>query len=524
MILFDMKIYMVGYRIKFGDNKMKKKLKKIKRKVSNLYKKVKIKLKLKKEEFDIKIGNYRKAEFSVADLILKNTKSEELLRCDIVVRYLAIEQFYGKNDFGFAMYCKMQNKRVKEGYGDKSLEKFKLLIESYDIYGYDKKSYILLDKNLNLIDGSHRMALALYHNMKNITGYIIKSNHPVEYSVDWFISNGFSTKEVNIIVEKSREIIEKSRAPFSCVIWSPAISRCDEILEDLSYYGKIVRKEHYNYSDGEYRNIVKAIYAIDDIDKWKIEKKLEHMQNYASELMMVDIIFSEPEFRIKAATNLMISKRGERAKKAIRSKYSQLIDNYFFDIVMHIGDNLYQSEYMRCVFEPQIDCKEIISILDKYEYVLTKMDAPHVPHVFPERIPIGKDIDIICRQKDIEEIKKQVERICQKYNKYEVIVKESKYGFLIRILCNNKLIFQIDLAYMIEDFDEDFINVSLNKRVKKGTYYEFSPKYEYIYRLYSYKKNKKKVHHKEYLIEHKEYYDEQLARQYIGCTLERVLY
>ena len=53
------------------------------------------------------------------DLLLRQLNYEELLRCDLIVRLLAIENYYGKKDFGSELYRKMQAVRMGQGYSQK---------------------------------------------------------------------------------------------------------------------------------------------------------------------------------------------------------------------------------------------------------------------------------------------------------------------------------------------------------------------------------------------------------------------
>ena len=55
-------------------------------------------------------------------------------------------------------------------------------------------------------------------------------------------------------------------------------------------------------------------------------------------IRIIDIIIKNPEFRKKGNQNL-ISVKVEELKRIIRKKYSNNIDNYFHDIIIHIGDN-----------------------------------------------------------------------------------------------------------------------------------------------------------------------------------------
>lgn len=88
----------------------------------------------------------------------------ELTRFDIAVCFLAVECCLGKNDFGLAIYQKMQECRLGDGCGEKAAAQFCALVDSYERNGYDSESLICLDKNLALVDGLPHCAGTLLWN------------------------------------------------------------------------------------------------------------------------------------------------------------------------------------------------------------------------------------------------------------------------------------------------------------------------------------------------------------------------
>lgn len=304
----------------------------------------------KRNSYLIKKKRGKKIKISISDLLYCNSKNGRLLRLDIIVRYLAAKSYFEGTDDGWELYRRMQDARMGKGFSVGAEERFRKLLHSYEENGYDDSSCILLDSNLGLIDGSHRIALALYHGYSTISALVMDFCHPVAYSFDWFIGNGFTIAEVKHIIATGQELLRSVQKPLSCVIWSPAVPFVEEIIQDLGMFGEVTGTKKFEYRSEEYKNIVRAIYAIDDIEKWKIEKKLEYMAEYAPELWSVDLLLTDPQFRRKEKTGKPLSVVGEQIKKAIRNKYQGRIDNYFFDIILHIGDNMYQSEYMRTIF------------------------------------------------------------------------------------------------------------------------------------------------------------------------------
>ena len=475
------------------------------------------------ERLKIKMHWYRTLEISVDDMLLKQKRSGEFTRCDIIVRLLAVENYYGKNSTGFELYKKMQDARVGAGYGEESLKTFIRLIESYDKEGYKKSSGIISDRDFNLIDGSHRMALALYHDISNVTAHIVNSRHDVEYSIDWFFMNGFTTDETDTIAAKCKEVLERINNKFACVIWSPAGEYTDEIIEDLGIYGNVGEVRRYQLTPGEYENTVRAVYAIDDIEKWKIDRKLQHMSNYSPTLSYVDISFDDPDYRIKKKTGLLLSRRAERVKKALRAKYKDRIRDYYFDIILHIGDNVYQSNYMNRIFHQDLDFKEIVTVLNNYRYAFVKVDVPYMPQDFPDTVSVGKDADILCDENDIDAVLDGIRESLGKYTYYNILYIKEQYRLRIRIQQGNTLYYLIDIEYGDKD-KNDFVEDALENRVYSDRgFYVLSPEFEYIVRAGEYYRNRKKDYHRQYLLEHSDDYDEGLFGRYCSFALKDVI-
>ncbi|MEQ2427237.1 hypothetical protein [Enterocloster hominis (ex Hitch et al. 2024)] len=227
-------------------------------------------------------------------------------------------------------------------YGKKAVEWFSVLIESYEVNGYDSESSIVVGKNLNLIDGSHRMALAMYHGLERINDLVIDGERQADYSFDWFLQVGFSNDEVDLIMHTAEELKERMSKNFSCVIWAPTVSQKEDIIRGIGYFGTVVSSKEYQYDSGAYDDMVRAIYVIDDIESWKIEKKLEYMRGRGNRIVAVELKLDDSLFRIKKVSNQPLSTVGERAKRSLRERYKVDIENYYFDIILHIADNYAQ--------------------------------------------------------------------------------------------------------------------------------------------------------------------------------------
>lgn len=183
--------------------------------------------------------------------ILNYSMGENMNISDVIIRYLAIENYYGKNNNGFELYNEMQKTRVKTNkkvpkYRDDNGIRFKKLIESFDKKGYDYKYPIQLNSQFALFDGAHRLALALYHNMSSVPVYIdFTEKETPNYSLEWFKDNEMSNY-VDIICKKYKNIIEKLSDKYILMV-----NKKDTKIEDYFYDNKIEYKDKYK----DYRNI-----------------------------------------------------------------------------------------------------------------------------------------------------------------------------------------------------------------------------------------------------------------------------
>ncbi|WP_026894443.1 hypothetical protein [Clostridiisalibacter paucivorans] len=191
-------------------------------------------------------------------------KKNEFNRMDIIVRYLAIEEYYGKNKYGFKFYEKMQKARGQKIH---NIERFIKTIKSIEENGFDDDSPVLVDLNLQLIDGSHRLACALYFNFNKIPIKIQPQMTNIEYSIEWFKKAGFTDIELEKIKDKQQEILEEKGMFFVTILWPPVQNYFNEITEELKQEYELLSVKDYTFrNDYDFNATVRGLYAIDDIE------------------------------------------------------------------------------------------------------------------------------------------------------------------------------------------------------------------------------------------------------------------
>lgn len=282
-------------------------------------------------------------------LISAEYRNNEYNRYDTIVRLLAVENYYSKNDYGMSLYTKMQVQRgAPEGYK----ERFKHLIKRVEKHGFDWKKAIDVKRDGYLLDGSHRLALALYHDTPAISArvhYLRRGQVP--YGLDWFRKNGFTDDQCKQIETRREKLFWEKGLFFSIILWPPVAQYFDRIEAEIPY--RIVKTDSFTFSENEFEKRVRAVYEIDDIATWKVDKKINFMSQYDKTMRVIWIDINNPCYRKKYSNNADISKSGEALKAAIRRRYKGKVPNYIYDVVCHTGDNWQHNKDIMTIFNDE---------------------------------------------------------------------------------------------------------------------------------------------------------------------------
>lgn len=129
--------------------------------------------------------------------LLKNSMKNNMNASDIIVKIMAIENYFGVNDYGMDMYNKMQKIRVSQNKlieieKANNQEEFINLIESFKKSGFNNKYPVELNKKFEIFEGSHRLACSIYFGIEEIPVTFSKDFWELtyDYSLKWFECNG----------------------------------------------------------------------------------------------------------------------------------------------------------------------------------------------------------------------------------------------------------------------------------------------------------------------------------------------
>lgn len=86
----------------------------------------------------------------------------------LAIRIAAIEQYYGKNEKGYEIYLKGQRLHCNPSTAISRLDNFKRLIKNWDEKGFCTDYKPAISYDYEILDGLHRISLAVYHRMNVI--------------------------------------------------------------------------------------------------------------------------------------------------------------------------------------------------------------------------------------------------------------------------------------------------------------------------------------------------------------------
>lgn len=115
--------------------------------------------------YDLLLGEPIKRDVEIeVSQILKTCREDYRL----AVRWMAIDQYFGKNILGYDLYVKAESLHCEERTAQERLKRFLELIRFWEKTGYLTDSRIRINLRYEIIDGRHRVAVAHYFGQKTI--------------------------------------------------------------------------------------------------------------------------------------------------------------------------------------------------------------------------------------------------------------------------------------------------------------------------------------------------------------------
>lgn len=153
-------------------------------------------------------------------------------------RYLDAKHYCSGEDTSF----KYMNAISFKGHGathspERGNKQFRDLIESFQQKGYDPSSLLVMDRDLNLDNGTHRLAICLLNGIYTVRAKVVRRRALVQKTIDWYYNAGLESGFLAEISDEYKRIYNgliTSGHAFLCRIEGDVKAVADDIRKDLS--------------------------------------------------------------------------------------------------------------------------------------------------------------------------------------------------------------------------------------------------------------------------------------------------
>jgi len=131
---------------------------------------------------------------------------------------------------------------------------------------------------------------------------------------------------------------------FYAFLWPAAREHFDELEDRLAQAGQNLEIAEYENPTG-FNEMVMDIYTSDKrTDDWRIQKKIHELNKYEQVFRVASFELPDPEFYPDETPRL--SSKTHDLKYTCRRDLQSEIDEYVFDIILHVTDNYRQNVHV----------------------------------------------------------------------------------------------------------------------------------------------------------------------------------
>jgi len=305
--------------------------------------------------------------------VLQEMKENGFNRFDVIVRLLAIENYYNKNNYGFQLYERMQRKRfeqkpfIREAKEKNCCRKFCGLIRSVENRGYiNNENPLILNDQSHLINGSHRLSLCFYHKIDLIKCIYSENENDfhqhIQYDLFWF-ENCFTSVECLIIKQRMLNLIEDIGLLTYAIIWPAAYSFVNKIEDMILQFFDIISYYDIEFKDEiSLENFIELVYSN---DTYRADRKNDKILNSKKNLETQSVrIYQLKYYELNEIIKNVIFKGGnarfhtiqylQETKQKIRALIKEIMPGYVFDNAFHCGQTISENIFLQELYEKNI--------------------------------------------------------------------------------------------------------------------------------------------------------------------------
>ncbi len=248
-------------------------------------------------------------------------------RYDIIIRILAAEALQTGEDIP-SIVSKFELKS-----GVNLQKELTAELKRYDASGTPAKVPVGYDSTI--LNGN-LLAIALLNDYELVPVSVGSSESEKLYKKEWFESDPFTEKELNLLTEEFSNLLYRSNTLFASILWPPAQGHHDEIVSKIRTEKDIHFVEKVKLEDDKFENFVRELYASQaSLNSKHVEMKIDEMEPYEKNVTIIGIEVPDP--RIRGGFSNEVIQMKERIREHFTPKI--LTDNPSANLIIHATDN-----------------------------------------------------------------------------------------------------------------------------------------------------------------------------------------
>lgn len=137
------------------------------------------------------------------------------------------------------------------------------------------------------------------------------------------------------------------------ILWSSSKKISKELIINMSLNYKVKEVTIFNLEE-KYKDFIFDCYRKDEevMSDGYIDEKIERLlEDECSQIVAFSMDIENPEYRYNTTNNKLQCIQARRIKEELRKVYSNKVNNYFLDNIIHLADNNEETELLKGVFD-----------------------------------------------------------------------------------------------------------------------------------------------------------------------------
>lgn len=165
-------------------------------------------------------------------------------------------------------------------------------------------------------------------------------------TIEW-VRDTFPQDTVDFIQKRKQTLLVETGTTFVAILWPGLREHFDDVESIIRSRVDVIQTDEYELENG-LDSFITDIYSVDQrAADWRIKQKIHELRSYNPTIRVLTFKLSDPDFRPFERPRL--SRTTHDLKYDIRQEYQEVLENYVYDVTVHITDNYTQNAHVATV-------------------------------------------------------------------------------------------------------------------------------------------------------------------------------